>query len=279
MVPEPRASYDCRVKLARCSLCALALACGPVRPAPAPASASAPTLAPTPAPDPAPAPVATPAPAPPPPTVEPPPNPCRPLQLAKACFSPRVHDWLDSEALLAWYRARGAKPPANEVQPTCREIALGPKAEAALLCERIEHETRGVPGKPGHTFRVLALVSVRTVRNARAVTVFEAPTSFDALDKEDLDEGPMLALDVEARSPLLEIELHEPSSGVCDEARQRVRDWDAKARAENDAVMLGWNRLDADLVRRVCAARGTYVWKNGGLRREATAGSTGSSGP
>lgn len=193
-------------------------------------------------------------------------------------MTPKPREWLDSEAHAKWYSARSAKPPANEVEPVCREVKLGPKAEDALYCERIEHESRGKPGAALYTYRVLALVSVRTVRKGRAVTVLEAPLSFDALDSDDLDQGPFFSLNVEASEPLTSLELSELGDGSCKEAEARLRDDRTKARAENDAVMLAWNRLDSELLARVCRAVGKYAWQNGRLVRDQPL-PAGSSGP
>lgn len=184
-------------------------------------------------------------------------------------------DWLDSEALASWYQSRGTKPP-QEIEPSCREIVLGPGSEAALWCERIQHESRGKPGTPLHTYRVLTLVSVRAVRNKRVEVLLEAPLRFDLLDKEDLEQGSLFELAVEMQAPLTELSLREPSDGACDEAEAELR----RQRAGSDLSQAAWARLDEELRARLCRAIGRYVPKGGRFQRVApktTASS--SSGP
>ncbi|GMV14055.1 MAG: hypothetical protein AMXMBFR56_22790 [Polyangiaceae bacterium] len=276
MVPEPRVRYDRAVRL-WLSATALGLACS------GSPAASGPPLSPPPAAKvPAPAPTPAPSPDPPPPSAPtaeaPQPLPetaCRPLRLAKACVSQASQDWLDSEALASWYQSRGTKPPQG-IEPSCREIVLGSGSEAALWCERIQHESRGKPGTPLHTYRVLTLLSVRAVRSKRVEVLLEAPLRFDVLDKEDLEQGPAFELAVEARSPLTELVLGEPSDGACDEAEAELR----RRRAANDPSQVAWARLDEELRARLCRAIGKYVLKGGRLQRVApktTASS--SSGP
>lgn len=254
----------------------LACACSSAPPAPRPAPTSAPApapasaLAPSPAPQPAPAPSADP-----PPSL--PATACRPLGLAKACVSPAPHAWLESDAIAAWYQTRGAKPPREQIEPSCHEITLG--AEAALHCEGIQHESRGKAGTPLHTYRVLTLFSVRVVRNKRAVVVFETPIRFDVLDKEDVDKGSLFELAIDSKSQFTELVLREPSDGACDEARAALRRHRDAARAENDPSQVAWARLDEELRSRLCRAIGKYALKGGRLERAAPVSTRFSSGP
>lgn len=276
MVPDPRVGYDRRVRLSvSATLLALGCASPPVPPRPVPApptTAPAPAFAPTPDPPPPPAPTGE----------APPPSPlpetaCRPLGLAKACVSPASHAWLESDAVAAWYQSRGTKLPRNEIEPSCREITLG--NEAALWCERIQHESRGKPGTPAHTYRVLTLLSLRVVRNKQALVAFEAPIRFDVLDKEELDQGSLFELVADSKSPLTELVLREPSDGACREAEVELRDRRAKERAENDTVQLAWTRLDEELRARLCRALGTYALRGGRLQRAVSPTTSTSSGP
>jgi hypothetical protein len=185
--------------------------------------------------------------------------------LADACVKPTGGAWLDGAATLAWYTSRGAKPPPNEIEPVCREITVGPKGEAALFCERIQHETRGQPGTPLHTYRVLTLVSVRTVRAKKAITLLEAPLQVDLLDKEDIDEGPLFALQIDepdGSAAASEITLREPKEGACAEAALTLKSGRDNARASKDDVMTAWARIDEDLRARICGAAGSYRWQN-----------------
>jgi hypothetical protein len=192
------------------------------------------------------------------------------------------YTWLDSTALTAWYASRGAKPPQHEIEPVCREIIVGPASEAALLCERIQHETRAKPGSPLHTYRVLTLLSVRTVRNKQALTLLEAPLQVDLFDKEELEDGPLFALElVEPQKPS-ELTLREPELGACAKAEQTLARYRDEARASKDAVQLAWGRLDEELRARLCHAAGKYSWQNARFVRapgRAGASAKGSSEP
>lgn len=185
-----------------------------------------------------------------------------------ACAPSFGQPWLDSTALAAWYASRGAAPPIAEIEPDCREVKLGPRAEAALLCERIQHESRGAPGTPLHTYRVLTLVSIRTARKKRAVTLLELPIQVDLLDKEtDDDAGPLFALDLAGLSgpgAALpdEIILREPKEGACAEAERKVKSARDEARALNNPTGVAWARIDEELRARLCRAVGTYRYQN-----------------
>lgn len=202
--------------------------------------------------------------APPPP---PPPPACARLGWVDACAKHVERTWLDADAVEAWYKSRGATRPQGEIEPACREIIVGPGGEAALLCERIQHETRGQPGAPLHTFRVLAFISVRTVRGKAVVNLLEAPFQVDLLDKEELDEGPLFALELNDLELPSQLVLREPGDGACAKAEQRLKADRDQARASKDLVMAAWTRLDEEMRARICSAAGSYRFQNGRFMR------------
>lgn len=202
--------------------------------------------------------------------------------LANACVASTDRIWVEPEGITQFYLSRGAKEPKISPPPACREIVVGPKAEPALWCDRIVHEARGRPGAPDHTYRVLTLASVRSVRANRAVVWFEVPIGFDLLDKDEPGEGSLFRVAAEAGAPATEIVVREPSEGACEEAKRALEAGRARALRERDRIQLAWGRLDEELRARICASTGRYVWKAGRFAREpkaAAASTGGSSGP
>jgi hypothetical protein len=186
-----------------------------------------------------------------------------------ACAKEAERTWLDADAVESWYKSRGAKRPQDEIEPVCRELTVGPRGEAALLCHRIQHETRGQPGAPLHTFRVLAFISVRAVRGKKVINLLEAPYQVDLLDKEELDEGPLFALELDDLALTDRLVLREPEDGACAKAEQKLKADRDQARASKDAVVAAWTRLDEEMRARICGAAGSYRFHHDRFMREA----------
>lgn len=193
------------------------------------------------------------------PTPDPP--PCRRQPWTGACTRGVDHEWLSTEAIASWYTSRGARPPPDEIEPACREITLGSAAQTGLWCERIQHESRGKPGSSLHTFRVVVLLSVRAVRKKQVATLLELPLGVEILDKDELDDGPLIALVAEHHVTSNEIEIREPEPGACERSAELLRGELRSALAENYAPSVAWARLDEELRSRTCRSVGSYTWK------------------
>lgn len=194
---------------------------------------------------------------------------CTSLVWAEVCAVPRSYPGSEVGDLGVWFTKNGSAPPSIDIPPSCVETHVGPKAELALLCEGVVHESRGRPAGPTYVFRVVTHVTIYVVRNKRPALVFDAPVAVDVLDKE-LPGGPLFALALEVRAGS-EIVLGEPAAGACNAADRNLVDDAAQARREPEpytrTAMTAWAHFDRDLLSKLCNAVGAHRWQGGRFAR------------
>ncbi len=143
-----------------------------------------------------------------------------------------------------WLRARGVM---GEIDPLrqpfgCRELVVGKAREAALACVEIEEVSSG-----GGEYPIVLVVTHQTVNVVRAgkvVVVLDASTRLEPFDG------------LPGLRALLELQLRLAPDGM-------------SATLEADCQARRGAGFEADLERRMCDARGSYMWAHGRFERRA----------
>jgi hypothetical protein len=192
---------------------------------------------------------------------------CAPLVWTEsACISERERpEPMSPELFAQWYADRGAQAPTEGFSPQCREVRVGPSAEAALACERMTQPYEKALGTD--VFRVVLSYVIVAVRKGRAVTLFDRGYYVEVLDKEVLERGPLFALDVDLSESGQEVVVRELAPDACASAKALLREEERAAAGDPDeaarASRLAWTRFDEKILARTCANVGRYTWSAG----------------
>lgn len=145
-------------------------------------------------------------------------------------------DDVDAEKWLKAHGVMGEIDPVSSVSG-CSEVVVGKAREHALSCTEIE-EIAIPSGGDIPIGLVITHATINVVRGGKVVVVLDAPTrlqSFDAMP----GQRPRMQLKMRLAADGLSARVDAVDSDVC------------RAKPDNDAE------------RRICNARGAYVWRNG----------------
>lgn len=154
----------------------------------------------------------------------------------------------------------------------CRRFRIGSPPEDAVRCPAVVH--RQAKRKKTDVYRVEMHDRVIVVRGKQPVTVLDVAAMVAPLDKEVWTQPNIVDLVLEISADGTHATLRDltalPRSALsgpprpCSKALPLLR-----ANAKKPAIpeVAGWAQFDLELAERVCAGRGTYVWKSGRFQR------------
>ncbi len=155
-----------------------------------------------------------------------------------------------------WMKARGVSD--AQLEPFysvggCAQREVGEPRENALVCEATEGVEQG--RGPSMVYRILGHRKVWVVRQKRPVAVLDVVYIVAQLDKEDASWPNILDLELELDATGMSAVLRDRQGGVsCSATRPHP--------PSSDPLSV-WDRFDETLIKRACANRGTFVWRQG----------------